>query len=90
MATHSHIAKAVKCKEELVDAIVEAIIERLDDGEKVTLKGVGFLVRKDKAARNGRNPATGEDIVIPAKSVITFKAAKETVVILKPAKKAKK
>lgn len=90
MATHSHIAKAVKCKEALVDDVVNAIAEMIDGGEKVTLKGIGFLVRKDKEARNGRNPSTGEDLIIPAKSVITFKAAKETAIIIKPAKKAKK
>lgn len=90
MATHSHIAKKVRCKEELVDAVVEAISEFIENGEKVTLKGIGFIVRKEKEARNGRNPATGESLVIPAKSVVTFKAQKDTVKVLTPVKKAKK
>ena len=46
MATHSHIAKAVKCKEELVDAIVVAIIEKIDAkiGVGVRMGGMGVAI----------------------------------------------
>ena len=53
-----------------------------------TLPGIGKLVLQDRAARMGRNPATGEQIQIPAKKVVKFrvaKAAKES--ILGPAMK---
>lgn len=45
------------------------------DGE-ITLPGVGKLVKKHRAARKGRNPATGEEIDIPAKTVVKFRVAK--------------
>jgi DNA-binding protein HU-beta len=40
------------------------------------LPGLGKLVRKDRAARMGRNPMTGEQISIPAKTVVKFRVAK--------------
>jgi len=89
MATHSHIAKAVKVREAVIDEVVKAITGLIDDGEKVTLKGIGTISRKDKAQRNGINPATQEKIIIPAKSVLYFKAAKDTARVLKPVKAAK-
>lgn len=48
----------------------------LKDGDEVTLPGIGKLTVKAKAARTGRNPATGESIDIPAKRVPHFSAAK--------------
>lgn len=96
MATHSHIAKAIrmnkgiKFKEEYVDEVVEAIADFINNNEKVSLKGLGIFERKEKGSRNGRNPATGETIVIPPKSVINFRADKSTIIVLKPAKKAAK
>ncbi|MBT6691459.1 HU family DNA-binding protein [Candidatus Parcubacteria bacterium] len=40
------------------------------------IPGIGKLVKKDRAARMGRNPATGESIHIPAKTVVKFRVAK--------------
>lgn len=45
------------------------------DGE-ITLPGIGKLVKKNRAARMGRNPATGAQIQIPAKTVVKFRVAK--------------
>jgi DNA-binding protein HU-beta len=65
-------------------------MEFVDADEKVTLKGIGSIQRTVKEARDGRNPATGETVAIPSKSVLKFKADKATVIVIKPAKKAAK
>lgn len=44
--------------------------------EEVTLPGIGKLKPKTRAARTGRNPATGEEVQIPEKVTVTFKPAK--------------
>jgi len=71
-----------KVAEAFVDALGGAVHESLAKGEEVILPGLGKFSVKDKPARTGRNPATGETIQIPAKTVVKFrvaKAAKEAV-----------
>ena len=66
-----------KDAERLVDIVFESIIDSLNQGEKIELRGFGsFRVRK-RGARRGRNPKTGEPVSIPAKRVPYFKAGKE-------------
>lgn len=48
----------------------------LDAGRDVTITGFGTFSTKRRSARKGRNPATGEEITIPAKTYPTFKAGK--------------
>lgn len=60
-----------------VDAIFNAITEALAAGEKVQLIGFGNFEVRDRAARKGRNPQTGEEIEIPATKVPAFKAGKQ-------------
>lgn len=56
---------------------IEAIVsEALKNGETVTLPGIGTWSVKERAARSGRNPQTGEAIEIPAKRVVKFSPAK--------------
>ncbi|MGI5233757.1 HU family DNA-binding protein [Actinoallomurus sp. CA-142502] len=57
-----------------VEAILDTIQETVAQGEKVTLTGFGTFERANRPARAGRNPATGDTIQIPARSVPTFKA----------------
>ncbi|MBN1778941.1 MAG: HU family DNA-binding protein [Candidatus Buchananbacteria bacterium] len=52
-----------------------AYVEVKKNGE-FTIPGVGKLVKVDRKARMGRNPATGEEIKIPAKTVVKFRVAK--------------
>ncbi|MEI7475312.1 MAG: HU family DNA-binding protein [bacterium] len=61
---------------EIITATVNAITEAVAAGEKVTLVGFGTFEAKKRAARNGRNPQTGETIEISAKTVPTFTAGK--------------
>ena len=57
-------------------ATIEAITEALKAGDKVSLVGFGTYEAKKRAAREGKNPRTGEKITIPATIAPTFKAGK--------------
>ncbi len=59
-----------------VDALFEAIQEALQNGEKVQVIGFGNFEVRDRAARKGRNPQTGEEIQIEATKVPAFKPGK--------------
>ena len=59
-----------------VDTVVEQITKALKGGDQVTLIGFGTFAVKDRAARTGRNPRTGEPLNIPASKVPGFKAGK--------------
>jgi len=61
----------------LSDALVSTIVKNLKKGNRIRIAGLGILQVKKRAARTGRNPATGETIQIPAKKKIAFRAAKE-------------
>lgn len=59
-----------------VDAVFEAIQDFLAKGEKVQLIGFGNFEVRERAARKGRNPKTGEEIPIAASKIPAFKAGK--------------
>ena len=61
----------------LGDDLVTMLVKNLKKGNRVRIAGLGILQVKKRAARMGRNPATGEAIQIPAKKKIAFRAAKE-------------
>lgn len=63
--------------EQTFDAIVEKTIQALTAGEKVELRGLGILEAKETKARAGRNPSTGEAVVIPASRRASFRPSKE-------------
>ena len=60
-----------------LDSFVEAVTKTLKGGGKVSLVGFGTFSVSKRAARNGRNPQTGEVIKIKARKVPKFKAGKE-------------
>lgn len=59
-----------------LDAMMESITNALKEGDQVALIGFGTFQVKDRAARDGRNPKTGEVIKIAAAKVPSFKAGK--------------
>ncbi|MBI2636846.1 MAG: HU family DNA-binding protein [Parcubacteria group bacterium] len=61
---------------EFMDKLVELAYHQVKGSGEFTLPGVGKLVKVHRAARMGRNPATGEQISIPAKTVVKFRVAK--------------
>lgn len=65
-----------KDAEKAVSAVFASIEEALSRGEKVQLVGFGTFEVRDRAERTGRNPKTGEEIVIPASKVPAFKPGK--------------
>lgn len=58
---------------DLVEKVFEIIKETLERGEKVKISGFGNFVVREKNARKGRNPQTGEEILLEARRVLTFK-----------------
>jgi len=59
-----------------LDAVLESVTGALAKGEQVVLVGFGTFSVKDRAARTGRNPQTGDPIDIPAATIPAFKAGK--------------
>lgn len=59
----------------VLDAAADAITASLHGGEEATLPGLGKLKTKQTTERNGRNPATGEELRIPARTAVKFAAA---------------
>jgi integration host factor subunit alpha len=60
---------------ECVEAVFASIKETLERGERIKIAGFGNFDVRDKPARKGRNPQTGEPIEISARRVLTFKAS---------------
>jgi DNA-binding protein HU-beta len=65
-----------KDAERVITATLETIQEAVAEGEKVTLVGFGTFEPRDRQAREGRNPKTGETLTIPATRVPAFAAGK--------------
>lgn len=65
-----------KQADSVISAIVESIMEAVSNGEKVTLVGFGSFESRERKAREGRNPKTGEKMDIPATKVPAFSAGK--------------
>ncbi len=62
--------------EQAVDTVVDSIINALKKGDEVSIAGLGIFSVKQRAARDARNPRTGESIKVPAMKVPKFRAAK--------------
>lgn len=58
---------------EIVEIMLELIKAALESGEDVMISGFGRFCVKEKAKRRGRNPATGKDLIIAPRKVVTFK-----------------
>jgi len=58
---------------EIVDTLLEIIKGWLENGEDVLVSGFGKFCVKNKAPRRGRNPATGDDLMLEGRRVVTFK-----------------
>jgi DNA-binding protein HU-beta len=72
-------AKAEVTKKEadrVLSAAIDAIMETVSSGDKVTLVGFGTFEARQRQAREGRNPSTGQPIKIPATTVPAFSAGK--------------
>lgn len=70
------LGKTRKEVAEMLDLLANLAYEETKKSGEFTLPGLGKLVKKQRAERMGRNPATGEQIKIPAKTVVKFRVAK--------------
>jgi len=74
IASGADISKAAAGR--ALDSMIDGITETMRKGDQVSLVGFGTFCVKDRAARTGRNPQTGEAIQIKAAKVPSFKAGK--------------
>jgi integration host factor subunit beta len=63
--------------EHIVNAVLEEIVAALSRGDRVELRGFGAFSVKNRPARTGRNPRTGEQVIVSEKYVPFFKTGKE-------------
>jgi DNA-binding protein HU-beta len=66
-----------KQSETILNNLVDMIVKHLKKGDRIRIGGLGILVVRKRAARMGRNPATGEAIKIKASKKVAFRAAKD-------------
>lgn len=65
-----------KTAAEIIDELAAVAYSEARKNKQFTLPGIGKLVLNNRKARKGRNPATGQEIDIPAKTVVKFRVAK--------------
>ena len=87
LATQCEVSN--KLAKQMLEAIAGAAVKEVKKTGVFVVPGLGKLVRVDRKARMGRNPATGEAISIPAKKVVKFRVAKAAKDSIVPPKKAK-
>jgi len=81
--TKFHIIEGIRIKNgftrkksvETVETLIEIIKKTLESGEDVLISGFGKFCVKNKKERRGRNPATGEDMMLISRKVVTFKCS---------------
>ena len=93
--TQTHLVRSLAESLEVNNKVARDFLEKLSATAIAEVKkngvfvlpGIGRLVRQDRKARTGRNPATGETIKIPAKKVVKFRVAKAAKDAIVPPKK---
>jgi DNA-binding protein HU-beta len=85
LAAHGQVTN--KVAKDILEGLASTAISEVKKNGVFVLPGIGRLVRVDRKARLGRNPATGETIKIPAKKVVKFRVAKAAKDSIVPPKK---
>jgi len=75
-AVHAKLGGTKVQAEEVVDVVIDSIVSSLKKGGEVSIAGLGIFSTKVRAARQARNPRTGEAISVPSMRVPKFRAAK--------------
>ena len=75
LAEQHHLSK--RTSQKMLDDLIGMITKHLKKGERVKITGLGILQVRKRAARMGRNPATGEAIKIKASKKVAFRATKQ-------------
>ena len=71
---HDEVGLNKREAKEFIETFFEVIKLELENGNDVKISGFGIFNLRDKAARPGRNPKTGEDVTISERRVVTFKS----------------
>ncbi|MBS1789747.1 MAG: HU family DNA-binding protein [Acidobacteria bacterium] len=89
MAAHlaDKFGMSKKAANEVLDEVAAVAVAQTKKAGAFTLPGIGKLVKAHRKARKGRNPATGAEIKIPAKTVVKFRVAKACKDAIVPPKK---
>lgn len=69
---HNQLGLSRKRSAELVESLLELIKKKLENSEDVLISGFGKFCVKEKKQRKGRNPATGSDMILDKRKVVTF------------------
>ena len=72
---HNRFGLSNKESAKIVETLLEIIKRTLESGEDVLISGFGKFNVKVKKERKGRNPATGDDMILPPRKVVTFKSS---------------
>ena len=72
---HNQVGHTKKHSAEIVDSLFEIIKETLEEGKDVLISGFGKFHIRDRRERKGRNPLTGEPIMLPERKVVSFKCS---------------
>lgn len=75
-AVHQRLGGTKVQAEEVVDTVIDSIVGTLKKGGEVSIAGLGIFSTKTRAARQARNPRTGETISVPSMRVPKFRPAK--------------
>jgi integration host factor subunit alpha len=74
-AIHDELGFPKNRSAELIEILLEQIKSTLDNGQDVLISGFGKFCVKDKKERRGRNPATGDDMMLSQRRVVTFRCS---------------
>ena len=74
-AVHNNLGFPKNRSAELIEILLEQIKSTLEKGEDVLISGFGKFCVKDKKERRGRNPATGDDMMLSQRQVVTFRCS---------------
>ncbi len=74
-AINDQLGLPKKTSSETVETLLEIMKKTLENGEDILISGFGKFCVKDKRARRGRNPATGEDMMLDKRRVVTFRCS---------------
>ena len=72
---HNHLGRNKKESAQMVEALFEIIKDSLEEGKDVVISGFGKFSIRERGERKGRNPLTGDPMMLPAKKVVTFRCS---------------
>jgi integration host factor subunit alpha len=72
---HNQLGLSRKRSAEMVEVLLEIIKKKLENSEDVLISGFGKFCVKEKKQRKGRNPATGDDMILDKRKVVTFRCS---------------